>query len=170
MDIDRRDFEVTVHHRYTSPHFPAFEVDPSLCARYTARMVENPKRRWQFSLRTLLIVMTLAAFPCAWVGYALKWQEQRKSAGVKYSVWVWRGDGEYELAPGGLWLFGGKAVRYIFASPGRRPLMEQEVAELRQLFPEAHIVTDGIPIQLPAEFFRNPPDPVDPQHRLLDRP
>jgi hypothetical protein len=40
----------------------------------------KPKRRWfQFSLRTMMFVVTLAAFPCGYVGWQAKIVRERKA-------------------------------------------------------------------------------------------
>jgi hypothetical protein len=38
-----------------------------------------PRRRWyQFSLRTMFVLVTVACVVLAWVGYSLNWIRQRR--------------------------------------------------------------------------------------------
>ena len=67
---------------------------------------EVPRRRWyQFSLRTLLILMTLCAIPLSWLGWKLEqgrreraviaWVE--RSGGVVY--WNWKDESDWRYLP-----------------------------------------------------------------------
>jgi hypothetical protein len=89
-------------------------------------MPTPPRRRWyQFSLRTMLIVMVLSSAVFGWWGHRSKeWIRQR------HSVKVFKGAVGQVRAPGGLWIFGEEGVGEIFAQPP-----DWERAE--SLFPEA---------------------------------
>src|SRR4029077_10177857 len=46
------------------------------------------KRRWyQFSLRTLLIVVVIVAIPCAWLGRKIEQKRPERNAGSVVSKW-----------------------------------------------------------------------------------
>lgn len=94
-------------------------------------LITKPRCRWyQFSLRTLLIVVTLLAPVFGWVGHSLSWIRQRQE-------WrdIHRGDQGWETgtdirAPGGLWLFGEHGERNIPVS------YPNDVPHVERLFPE----------------------------------
>ncbi len=91
----------------------------------------------RFRLRTLLIAVAVLAVPCAWVGYSLRWIEQRRSALSKWDFQTKSGFiGLYPvmpiMAPGGLWLLGERGVPMILCPPERAEFM-------RDLFPEAEV-------------------------------
>jgi hypothetical protein len=92
----------------------------------------NPKpRRWfQFSLRTMFIVVTLASLVCGWVAYSLHWIGQRREFLQRPGVYCWQWPAEAEsAAPGLLWIFGEQAYR-----AGDCPVASLD--EARRLFPE----------------------------------
>jgi hypothetical protein len=95
-------------------------------------MNSKPKRRWyQFSLRTMFVLVFVVSAPLAWVGCSLSWIRQRHEALDARQVYDSSGSAA-TTAPGGLWLFGDRGVITIFCSA--------ENAELaRRLFPEALI-------------------------------
>ena len=95
-------------------------------------MNTNPRRRWyQFSLRTMFVLVFVVSVPLAWVGYSLSWIRQRHEALDARLVYDFS-DSATTTAPGGLWLFGEQGVIGILCSP--------ENAELaRRLFPESSI-------------------------------
>jgi hypothetical protein len=94
------------------------------------------KWRWQFGLRTLLIVITLATFPCAWACYSLNWIKDRSRALAGDGVWGYATLRRIQHAPMHLWLFGEEGVETIMCRSGG----EQRKGRLAQLFPEATIV------------------------------
>ena len=107
-------------------------------------MAENPKRRWQFSLRTLLIVVTLAALPCAWVGYSLNWIRERHIFVERTHCRVIN-QGNLCLppaqAPGLLWLFEEIGFDLVLCK-------DSEIDEAKRLFPESSVSEDhGDPFQ-----------------------
>jgi hypothetical protein len=95
-------------------------------------MNKPSKRRWyQFSLRTMFVLVFVVSVPLAWVGYSLSWIRQRHEALDTRQVYDFS-DSAATTAPGGLWLFGERGVITIFCST--------ENAEFaRRLFPEAFI-------------------------------
>ena len=99
-----------------------------------------PRRRFQFRLRTLLIAVAVLAVPMAWVGYSLNWIRQRHAILDRQPPRVW--SSSWGLlpttanAPGGLWLFGERGEPVLFWEPGSR----EDVTQMEQLFPEAHVV------------------------------
>jgi hypothetical protein len=96
-------------------------------------MTTTFKRRWQFSARTLFVVVT--AFAC-WMAYEMNWIRQRRSllkCGIALPV------ASTKVAPAGLWIFG---------EPGQATLMIQghgyeDSVRAKALFPEARIVCSG---------------------------
>jgi len=61
-------------------------------------MTSSTKRRWfQFSLRSIIIVVTLLGFTFGWIAYQLSWIRQRQEiiASPKFSY----GTGEYGFGP-----------------------------------------------------------------------
>ena len=111
-------------------------------------MTAPPKRRWfRFSLRTLFVVVTLAAVPLGWIGYSVNWIRQRRSAlaaSGPAAGWTPHADG-WEIIqvlpeaqpPGLLWLFGEQGVNRIYINHGPS---DKEVTHLKSLFPEATIL------------------------------
>jgi hypothetical protein len=110
-------------------------------------MNDRTSRRWyQFSLRTMLILVFVVSIPLAWVGYSLNWIRQRQEWLEKHDG---RADGNIVLrthwwhdeqsepppAPGGLWLFGEKGIWEIHPSSDHADLT-------KQLFPEASVTVD----------------------------
>jgi hypothetical protein len=92
----------------------------------------------RFRLRTLLIAVAVLAMPMAWVGYSLRWIEERHRA---LGEWHYRLNTNAALpyprtnAPGCLWLFGEmgfSVLHWSHDAPGTRE-------EIERLFPEAEI-------------------------------
>ena len=101
-------------------------------------MAETPKRRCQFSLRTLLIAVALLSLSCGWVSYSLRWIAERREAlevqGKKGRRWVRMiASGEPTTAPVFLWVFGEEGALEVIA--GR-----DDAEYARRLFPEAKII------------------------------
>lgn len=115
-------------------------------------MEENPKprRRWfRFSLRTLLVLVTLGCVLCGYLGWAMNWKRQRheflktphfQSLGVQKS---WDLKRYWELSSLiGLWLVGEDFHEAIFLEEPE----ERQIHEGRRLFPEADVLCeDGQP-------------------------
>lgn len=105
----------------------------------------KPRRRWfQFSLRTLLIVVMVLSGPFAWTAYQLNWLRERHeilpdgntSSGPTRMKAVFHCGNGYAAAPWPLRLFGeagcyALSTTFTDSSP--------EVIRLRRLFPEAEI-------------------------------
>src|SRR5690349_19031409 len=98
--------------------------------------MQKPKRRWyQFSLRTLFVLVGLVSILMAWVGYSLNWIRQRRAlieTGIVQPA-TWRI--EPATAPAGLWLFGESGVSHLWV----RRTPDQSVEDISRLFPEAGI-------------------------------
>jgi len=92
----------------------------------------TPRRHWyQFSLRTMFVVITLVSIPLAWVGYSLNWIPQREEARRRYQGMV----GGKIQAPAGLWLFGETAYdSFEWRGP------PESVEQAQRLFPEATLL------------------------------
>ena len=91
--------------------------------------------RFQFSLRTLLIVVTLLAIPIAYVGRQLNWISQRHEMLKPEHLVGSVPSREPRSAPGGLWLFGETGIKSLHVIEASL----DQVDELKRLFPEAGI-------------------------------
>jgi hypothetical protein len=101
-------------------------------------MDAKPKRRWyQFSLRTMFVLVFIVSIPMAWVGYSMNWIRERREWTNRHPFLVGGMFPPRTEGPYGLWLFGEQAVDSV----GCKPSEENEV---RRLFPEAriHILPD----------------------------
>ena len=108
-----------------------------------------PRRRFQFRLRTLLIVVTLLAVPMGYVGWQAKIVRERDSVrekteamGAVFTEHPGRGvillHGEPPMPFPRNWL-GDRHVSGIYIPP---TFTEDDVALVRRVFPEAWISTD----------------------------
>lgn len=102
--------------------------------------IKTPRPWFQFSLRTMLIVMVLVSAVFGyWVHWAKEWKRQRWraiSSGDLYPAWKPK---RSVAAPASLWLIGEKGYDELFVVP-REPLSnEPRVEEYRRLFPEATV-------------------------------
>ena len=127
--------------------------------------------RFQFSLRTLLIVVTLLAIPCGYVGWQAKIVRDRKTIFMRLQR-------IHELASGqdsDLFFFFAHYhaqaevpwVRCLFGDEGVNVLLlpestqTSEVEEIKRAFPEADVVVNGkewqqtVPL-LPTTLTGNP--------------
>lgn len=107
---------------------------------------DKKRHRFRWSLRTILIVVTLIA---CWLGYAMNWKQRRQAfreqSGVSYefnstppSV-INRWNNRLPVfAPVGLWLLGERGVVSVWLSPNAWSAEAQADAE--RLFPEARIM------------------------------
>src|SRR5262245_5827234 len=103
-------------------------------------MQSKPQRRsfrFAFSLRTLLVVVTIA---CLWVGYSVNWIRQRHHflaavRGGEYGGRVSCNEHLTTTAPGGLWLLGEGGIREFLTIGVTQSIDEQ----IQRLFPEAEI-------------------------------
>ena len=91
--------------------------------------------RPQFSLRTLLIVMTLAGFTTGWLVYQFRWIRQRHEAlkGVSYVSGVAKSP-----APPLLRMFGEDGIAVILI-PCEDAEFLMESRKFKNLFPEAQV-------------------------------
>ena len=105
---------------------------------YNRGMAANPapvRRRFQFSLRTLLIAVGLLSVACAIVGPKLVWISQRQGMIRPAGAVGFVPNREPRSAPGGLWLFGEQGMKslHVINAP------QDQVDEMKRLFPEAEI-------------------------------
>jgi hypothetical protein len=105
-------------------------------------MSEGEKRRWfRFSLRTLFVVVTLAAL-MPWLAVNLHWMHQR-SAMIDSRWYPLEGE---KRAPWPLWLFGARGFARINARvPPEKVAGIQEAARAgrihyQRIFPEVEVV------------------------------
>ena len=105
-------------------------------SRLPLEAMHTTSRRWfRFSLRTALIVLTLACLVAAWVGHRLNWIRQRQEARATLVI-----NAEFATtAPGLLWLFGEKGEEIIFWDTQK--LSESEADRIRKLFPESECLS-----------------------------
>jgi hypothetical protein len=98
--------------------------------------INTKLRRWyQFSLRTMLIVMVLASAAFGyWVHWSREWIRQRHEAIVEPGVYSIAIEAEQDrpYAPGGLWLFAEKGEAEIECNTSKREWVQR-------LFPEASV-------------------------------
>jgi hypothetical protein len=98
-----------------------------------------PTRRpwYQFSLRTMLIVMVLASAAFGyWVHWSKEWIRQRHAIweAEQPVIYTFNVEGQERDAPCGLWLFGEEGFTEVWC-------VKQEDIELaKRLFPEASAV------------------------------
>jgi hypothetical protein len=95
-----------------------------------------PPRHWfAFRLRTLFVVVAVAAVPLAWVAYSLNWIKQR------HHVFHWLGEPGWSstpvTAPGGLWLFGERGCNSVVWYESYGSDKGVSPAQMRALFPKA---------------------------------
>ncbi len=99
-------------------------------------MEEKSRRRFQFSLRTLFVLITLVAL---WIGWSLNWIRQRQAFLPPDDLDQTRpfasSTEKTVTAPGLLWIFGEEGVATIFV-PERQT---DDFAEAKRLFPEADV-------------------------------
>lgn len=96
------------------------------------------KRRWfQFGLRTLFVVVRVAAATAAWVGYNLNWIWQRHEALAIHSRYC--GFTPLQRGPGALGLFGEEGCESII------PWNEDaaEIERIERLFPESVVYSSA---------------------------
>lgn len=90
---------------------------------------------FRFNLRTLFILMALAAIFCSWVGSQLHWKANRQQFLHKTNVRVME-PGSRQLAPGLLRWFGEDGYPMLYISKTG----EVEVQEAERLFPESLVL------------------------------
>jgi hypothetical protein len=94
-----------------------------------------PRRRWfRFSLRTMLVVVTV--FGC-WMGYQVNWIRERHAAFRDRRLQITRipPPGFAPAAPQLLWLFGESGITGVFLMDPE--LTPGDLERLKSLFPEA---------------------------------
>jgi hypothetical protein len=91
----------------------------------------SERRRWlRFSLRGLLVVVTLAAI---WLGWNVYVVNQRKAALAAPGIETWTRSSALSLPPWRRW-FGDQAVGIIVSNDS------SHVVALKRLFPEAEVI------------------------------
>jgi len=119
-------------------------------------------RRWfRFSLRTMLVLVTLVGITIGWTGMQLKWIRDRQeairwlesSADPNDTDGAWRGGRQYTTyesyqnsnAPWSLRLFGERGIdRLHIDKSALRPNDRHQARDFEKLFPEARIrIYDG---------------------------
>jgi len=99
---------------------------------------KSRRRWWQFRLRTLLIAAALLALPLPWLGMQWNRMRQREQFIANTQnpfhpqIYCAPRVADYSRDPG-LWLFGGRTASMIAVGN------EEEEAEARRLFLEAHV-------------------------------
>jgi hypothetical protein len=92
----------------------------------------------RFSLKTLFVVVTLAAVGAGWVVYSRRWIDERHA---KLKMPAIYGNQTIPplfskpVAPGCLWLFGERGQHTLRVNTSM--LSKAEVIEIRELFPES---------------------------------
>ena len=115
-------------------------------------MILTPKRRrFQWSLRTLFVVVTLAGVFSGWLVYHLNWIRERRSAKVGFGILTAQPIGSKAMpipcyAPWPLgWL--GEEGRSLLFIPDFHS--KQEIDRIKVIFPEAE---DFEIVTMPADF------------------
>ena len=114
----------------------------------------KPRRWFQFSIRTMLVLVLLAAIPMGWVAAQLKWMQDRQRAREWIAQHGYNGPLVHSSLrpplplierrsdlPWSLRLLGEEAVPEIRLERGHA-LSEPEVANIKRLFPESRVL-DG---------------------------
>jgi hypothetical protein len=100
-------------------------------------MSDTPCPRWyQFSLRTLFVLVLVISIPFAWAGYSMNWIRQRRAmieSGCIRDQMPPSLFASPRKAPYGLWLFGEPGYRVLQCDIG-----DDRIADC--LFPEAFIL------------------------------
>jgi hypothetical protein len=88
----------------------------------------------RFSIRAILVMMTLLAILCGWCGYSMNWIRQRREF---IDSDLMNGRGDYTRAPGLLFLFGepGYGQLHVDLEDG-----DPEIERIRAIFPEAECI------------------------------
>jgi hypothetical protein len=114
----------------------------------------NPRRWFRFSLKALLIVVTV--FGC-WLGYHLNWIRQRGEAlrdtqvanadtAKDFSGLLGGGEPGRPIAPSWLYLFGERGVTSInIWMTADQEADRKKVDEFRRLFPESRVELTPLP-------------------------
>jgi hypothetical protein len=93
-----------------------------------------PRRRWSFTLRTLFVVMTVTCIVGSWIGYELRFIQQRRMA-IAQTRALKGGSDSGTISFWRLWL-GDQAVPQLFLNSGATGA---DIERLGRLFPEARI-------------------------------
>jgi hypothetical protein len=96
--------------------------------------------RFQFSLRTLFIVVTLLAIPSWYIGSQAKIVAERKALLARIEK---NGGSSYDKAPHGNWIrqwLGDELIGCI-AVRRRLRLLQHDLDEIEKTFPEADVIT-----------------------------
>ena len=109
--------------------------------------IRPKRRRLRFSLRTLFVVMTVAAMLTGWGVYQVNWIHRRHEVLEKYDGDLAEPGGAIKV-PGMLWVYGERPVATIYVylpdDPNDPALghwfdSHPEVVRIQRLFPEATI-------------------------------
>lgn len=105
-------------------------------------MDDTPKtrRRWfRFSLRTMMVLVSLVCIFCGYLGWAMNWKRQREAFLETKGTFglMCRTFEDFKDAPYAIRLLGEGGYNYIYAKPGH-------LEEARELFPEAEVFKDII--------------------------
>jgi len=100
------------------------------------------RRRFQFKLRTLFVIVTLFA---VWLGWSLNWNRQRREFLRDRDAFR---VGESVRAPGLLWIFGEDGAENIWLVARKSSASD----EARRLFPEATVSNYYILIHRPGWY------------------
>ena len=93
------------------------------------------RRRFRFSLRMLLVAVTIAGLLLGWIAYSFNWIHDRHAVFAQLRVRPVALSKEGKRAPNLLWLFGETGVEQLWCwnmAPG-------EVEMVRKLYPESEI-------------------------------
>jgi hypothetical protein len=113
-------------------------------------MSETPRRRrFQFTLRTIFVVVTLFGLLSTWAAYQLRWVSQRQAFLDQPHLFAEfnntppttinkRGNSWPVWAPRGLWLLGDRGVVSVWIPPDA--YSHENYQEAVRLFPEALIL------------------------------
>lgn len=107
--------------------------------------VTAPRLRWSFGLRTMFVLVAVAAIPLCWFAASLNWiiarNDFKRTRATEFAVPAVPGhppvDDGYTVAPGFLWLLGERGLkRLAVENPA-------DLETARRLFPETEIVSLG---------------------------
>ena len=121
-----------------------------LPSNQTASKPSRPRRWLRFSLRTLLVVVTVVCVLLTWVVYQFNWINERQETLEKYQGYrvlyqnyndiLKNREAVRPNAPWSIAIFGGKGVYDLLVSP---EVSDTELKRLRGLFPEAKVNRGG---------------------------
>ena len=109
--------------------------------------MDKPRRCWfHFSLRTLLVLLTLAGAAAGWLGVQFNWIQDRHAMLEHSHVAACGFQLGYSTAPWGLWLLGETGVGEIALWMTNDSAADEERLKATQrLFPEARVTMQLLP-------------------------